>query len=97
MIILIALAGCSAQPKKVMTAEWASQKHSDAPDTTRLKKVGFVNEEFCVKSWSGDYGLVDEALKKIHDIHKVDYVKHATMMVTVETKCASVSGDAYQY
>jgi hypothetical protein len=62
----------------------------------KLVKVINVAEEYCVKSWSGSYGMMDEAVKQAEAKNQIDYIKYPSFTQTQGTSCVQVSGEGYR-
>lgn len=92
------LAGCATRTLKVLDAPWASMKNSGPPagGTKLLMRVGPVQEEYCMESWSGSYGLMDEVMKQAEKKHGIDYVRSASFTISQGRPCAQLSGEGYR-
>lgn len=62
----------------------------------KLTKVGNVSEEYCLKSWSGSFGLMDEAVKLAESKNQIDYIKFPSFTRTEGQSCVQVSGEGYR-
>lgn len=94
---LIVLNGCAARTVKVLDAPWVSMKNPGPPAAgAKLVRVGPVEEEYCVNSWSGSYGLMDEVTKQAEKKHGIDYVRSASFTKTEGTSCVQLSGEGYR-
>ncbi len=61
-----------------------------------ITKISNITEEYCMKSWSGSYGLMDEAVKKVELKYQADYIKYPSFTQKVGTNCVTVSGEAFK-
>lgn len=94
---LLILAGCANRSVKVLDSRWVSMKHSSPPlKGTPLKAVGGVDETFCMSSWSGAFGLMDEVVKKAEQKYDIDYIRDASFTKAVGRECVSVVGQGYR-
>jgi hypothetical protein len=91
------LSACAGRTVKVLDATWVSMKHPMPPTSKdKLVKVGSISEEYCVKSWSGSFGLMDEVVKQAEAKQQVDYVKYPSFTQTVGQPCVQLSGEGYR-
>ncbi len=101
LLILIAafsfLSACAGRTVKLVDATWVSMKNSMPPSSTdKLVKVVNVAEEYCLNSWSGSFGLMDEAVKKAESKNQLDYIKYPSFTMTEGSQCVQVSGEGYR-
>ena len=91
------LNACAAHQVKVLDATWVSMKNPMPPTTKdKLVKVRAVSEEYCVRAWTGTFGLMDEVVKQAEANNQIDYVKYASFMRTEGTSCIQLSGEGYR-
>lgn len=91
------LTACASRTVKLLDANWTSMKHSMPPSAKeKLVKVGNVNEEYCLKAWSGSFGLMDEAVKLAESKNQIDYIRYPSFTHTQGTSCVQVSGEGYR-
>ena len=96
-LCLLMAAGCASQKVKILDATWVSMKNSSPPGPEdKLKKVGPIQEEYCLNSFSGTFGLMDEAVKKAEETHHLDYIKFPAFTQTVGKSCVQVEGEGYR-
>ncbi|WP_413287721.1 hypothetical protein [Bdellovibrio sp. HCB337] len=61
-----------------------------------LVRVSNVSEEYCLESWSGTYGLMDEVVKKVETKYQIDYVKYPSFTQSIGKQCVQLSGEGYR-
>ncbi len=91
------LNACASRSVKILDAQWVSMKNASAPDTKKLTRVSSVDERYCMKSWSGSYGLMDEVVKQAETNGRLDYVKSASISQEVGQPCVTLVGEGYRY
>ncbi len=101
LILLLALplslGACAARTVKVLDGSWTSMKHPMPPaPSEKLTRVSNVETEFCLSSWSGSFGLMDEAVKKAEAQYEIDYIKYPAFTQTIGQSCVQVSGEGYR-
>lgn len=96
-LITLMLSACASRTVKVLDATWTSMKHPMPPSSKeKLIKVNNVAEEYCLKAWSGSFGLMDEAVKQAEAKNQIDYIKYPSFTMTEGTSCVQVSGEGYR-
>jgi len=94
---LLALNACATRSVKVVDAQWISMRHGSAPEKTKqLSYAGPVNERYCMNSWSGSYGLMDEVVKQAESNQRLDYIKNASISKEVGRDCVALIGEGYR-
>lgn len=97
MFVMLGLTACSGRTVKLLDANWVSMRNSMPPSPKdNLVRVSGVSEEFCLDSWSGSYGLMDEVVKKVETKYQIDYVKYPSFTQTIGTHCVQLSGEGYR-
>jgi hypothetical protein len=98
LISLMFLASaCATRTVKVVDATWVSMKNSMPPGShDKLTKVADLSEEYCLDSWTGDYGLMDEVVKKTEANYNIDYIKYPAFTKSVGKSCVQLSGEGYR-
>ncbi len=91
------LNACASRSVKILDAQWVSMKHASAPDPAKLTRVTSVDERYCMKSWSGSYGLMDEVVKQAEANGRIDYVKSASISQEVGHPCVTLVGEGYRF
>ena len=99
-VILLAsfflLNACATRTVKVLDAQWVSMKHAEPADPQKLTRVNSVDERYCMNSWSGSYGLMDEVVKQAEANGRLDYVKNASISQEVGRPCVTLVGEGYR-
>ena len=97
MFVILGLTACSGRTVKLLDANWVSMRHAMPPaPKDNIVRVSNVSEEFCLDSWSGSYGLMDEVVKKVETKYEIDYVKYPSFTQTFGTFCVQLSGEGYR-
>lgn len=96
VVLMTLLSACAGRNVRVLNASWTSMKHGSAPDTSKLVRVANIDEEFCLDSWSGTFGLMDEAVKKAEAKHQLDYIKNPSFSITEGKACGQIVGEGYR-
>jgi hypothetical protein len=97
LIAVFALSACGSRTVKVLDANWTSMKHAMPPAPgAKLMKIANVQTEYCLNSWSGSFGLMDEAVKKAENDYNIDYVKYPAFTQTVGQFCVQLAGEGYR-
>lgn len=95
--VFCSLTSCASRQVKVLDAPWVSMKNSEAPDASmKLAKAGSVDERYCLKSWSGSFGLMDEVVKQAETKHKIDYIRNASFNKDEGRECMNLVGEGYR-
>lgn len=96
--IVFMLSACASRSIKILDAEWTSMKHKSPPSTAqKLSPVRAVSINYCVDSWSGNYGLMDEAVIKAEAQYDLDYIKNPAFTQTQgKPNCMQLSGEGYR-
>ena len=88
---------CAHRTVKVLDATWVSMRHSMPPSPKdKLEKVQNIYEEFCLNSWSGNFGMMDEVVKLAESKNKIDYIKFPSFTRTEGKSCVQVTGEGYR-
>lgn len=93
-IISLSAVACVSK-QKVLDANWVSMKYSEFPDETKLTRVAPIETKYCMNSWSGSYGLIDEATKQAESKFQIDYIKNPSFVKEGDT-CMTVTGEGYR-
>lgn len=94
---MISLCACATRTVKIVDATWASMKHSMPPSSQdKLINIGRISEEYCMKEWTGSYGLMDEVVKLAEGKNQIDYIKYPSFTQTEGKSCVQVSGEGYR-
>lgn len=97
ILFVLLISACASRTVKVLDASWASMKHLSPPtDVKKLVNTGQIEEEYCLKNWTGSYGLMDEAVKQAESKHKIDYIRNVSFMKSVSQPCVTVSGEGFR-
>lgn len=97
VLFLVGLSACGSRSVKVLDASWVSMKHSMPPaPSNKITRISKVDDEYCVDSWSGDFGLMDEVVKKVEHKYEIDYIKYPAFTQSVGKPCMRVSGEGYR-
>ena len=98
MLMMALLISSCASRVKILDASWLSMKNPDGPRKNQaMMKVSAVNEEeYCMKAWSGDFGLIDEVIKQVEKKYEADFIKNASITQTEGSTCVQLSGQAYR-
>lgn len=97
LFVLLFVSACGSRQVKLLDATWVSMKNGMPPDPKdNLVRVNHVSEEYCMTSWSGSFGLMDEAVKKVESKYQVDYIKYPSFIQEYGTNCVTVSGEGYK-
>lgn len=89
-----AVIACTSK-QKVLDANWVSMKYSELPDESKLVSVAPIEAKYCMNSWSGTYGLMDEAIKKAESFYQIDFIKSPSFIQEGE-HCMTVYGEGYR-
>jgi hypothetical protein len=96
-LMMFAVSACGTRNVKVLDANWTSMKHPMPPSANqKLVHVSKVQTEYCLESWSGSFGLMDEAVKKAETQYEIDYIKYPAFSQTVGKSCVQISGEGYR-
>lgn len=96
-LVMLSLSACASRTVKLLDANWTSMKHSMPPGPKdKLEKVSNISTEYCLESWSGSYGLMDEAVKKAEASYQIDYIKYPSFTQSIGKSCVQVSGEGYR-
>lgn len=92
VLIATVAVSCAHRTKVLDTAAISMTYDSIKPGMTLTNK-GPVKAEFCMDSWNqkGQFGLMDEAVKKAQSTAQVDYILNATFWST--GGCMEVEGE----
>lgn len=94
VFIVLALSACAGRSVKVLDSKWASMKHSSPPaKTAALTSTGNFEETYCLSSWTGSFGLMDEVVKQAEQKYDIDYIKNASFSKATNSSCVSVVGE----
>jgi hypothetical protein len=97
VLLLISMVGCASKSVKVLDAPWTSMKHNGPPANPKtLARVGDIEERYCMESWSGSYGLMDEAVKQAEAKRNIDYIRNASFVRELGRPCVTVVGEGYR-
>lgn len=97
LLVGLIFSGCGARSVKVLDAPWVSMKHPGGPENPKkLVKVGPIEERYCMESWSGSYGLMDEVVKQAEQKYKVDYIADASFTEDRGRPCIDLVGEGYR-
>src|SRR5437868_2646629 len=97
IVMMLAVSGCATRTVKLLDASWVSMKNNMPPSPKEnLVRVSNVSEEFCMDSWSGSYGLMDEVVKKVEAKNQIDYIKYPSFTQSLGRSCVQVSGEGYR-
>lgn len=97
LFVMFSMSACSSKTVKLLDASWVSMKNTMPPSPKdNLVRVSAVSEEYCMESWSGTYGLMDEVVKKVEAKYQVDYIKYPSFTQTFGQHCVQVSGEGYR-
>lgn len=97
ILFSLMMTACASRTVKVLDATWVSMKNPMPPSTSaKLVKVGKVSEEYCLKAWSGSFGLMDEAVKQAESKNQIDYIKYPSFTKSEGSSCVQVSGEGYR-
>ena len=96
-LAVFCLVSCGSKQVKVLDATWTSMKHPMPPaPEQKLVRVANVETEYCVDSWTGTYGLMDEAVKKAERDYDIDYIKFPSFSQSMGKRCAQVTGEGFR-
>ena len=96
-LLALTMSACGTRNVKVLDANWTSMKHAMPPaPNQQLMRVSKIQTEFCLESWSGNYGLMDEAVKKAEAQYEIDYIKYPAFTQSIGKSCVQVAGEGYR-
>lgn len=93
-LLVLSMTAC-VHRQKVLDANWVSMKYSDFPDESKLTRVAPIETKYCMNSWSGTFGLIDEATKQAESKFQIDYIKNPSFVKEGE-ECMILSGEGYR-
>ncbi len=97
ILLVFSMVGCASRSVKVLDAPWTSMKHNGPPSNAKsLVRIGDIEERYCMESWSGSFGLMDEAVKQAEARRNIDYIRNASFVREEGRPCVTVVGEGYR-